>query len=137
MPYFRTIYELDNDNNISDVFLEPVDELFNYFMFVKDNELIVNSCRNKITKTSILFDIEILNKYKEQKLGIFESLNAFSQSFLIKMRDEYGITFNDLKGAIERGRNYNQGRNHNQDPFQRLNQFFKGYTVGSQSWIFE
>lgn len=133
MPYFRTIYELDNDNNISDVFLEPVDELFNYFMFVKDNELIVNSCRNKITKSSILFDIEILNKYKEQKLGIFESLNAFSQSFLIKMRDEYGITFNDLKGAIERGRNYNQGRNHNQDPFQRLNQFFKGYTVGSQS----
>lgn len=133
MPYFRTIYELDNDNNISNVFLEPVDELFNYFMFVKDNELIVNSCRNKITKSSILFDIEILNKYKEQKLGIFESLNAFSQSFLIKMRDEYGITFNDLKGAIERGRNYNQGRNHNQDPFQRLNQFFKGYTVGSQS----
>lgn len=133
MPYFRTIYELDNDNNISDVFLEPVDELFNYFMFVKDNELIVNSCRNKITKSSILFDIEILNKYKEQKLGIFESLNAFSQSFLIKIRDEYGITFNDLKGAIERGRNYNQGRNHNQDPFQRLNQFFKGYTVGSQS----
>ena len=137
MPYFRTIYELDNDNNISNVFLEPVDELFNYFMFVKDNELIVNSCRNKITKSSILFDIEILNKYKEQKLGIFESLNAFSQSFLIKMRDEYGITFNDLKGAIERGRNYNQGRNHNQDPFQRLNQFFKGYTVGSQSWIFK
>lgn len=133
MPYFRTIYELDNDNNISDMFLEPVDELFNYFMFVKDNELIVNSCRNKITKSSILFDIEILNKYKEQKLGIFESLNAFSQSFLIKIRDEYGITFNDLKGAIERGRNYNQGRNHNQDPFQRLNQFFKGYTVGSQS----
>lgn len=133
MPYFRTIYELDNDNNISNVFLEPVDELFNYFMFVKDNELIVNSCRNKITKSSILFDIEILNKYKEQKLGIFESLNAFSQSFLIKIRDEYGITFNDLKGAIERGRNYNQGRNHNQDPFQRLNQFFKGYTVGSQS----
>ncbi|HKL95028.1 MAG TPA: hypothetical protein VJ845_01220 [Haploplasma sp.] len=133
MPYFRTIYELDNDNNISNVFLEPVDELFNYFMFVKDNELIVNSCRNKITKSSILFDIEILNKYKEQKLGIFESLNAFSQSFLIKMRDDYGITFNDLKGAIERGRNYNQGRNHNQDPFQRLNQFFKGYTVGSQS----
>lgn len=131
MPYFRTIYELDNDNNISNVFLEPVDELFNYFMFVKDNELIVNSCRNKITKSSILFDIEILNKYKEQKLGIFESLNAFSQSFLIKMRDEYGITFNDLKGAIERGRNYNQGRNHNQDPIQRLNQFFKGYTVGS------
>lgn len=133
MPYFRTIYELDNDNNISNVFLEPVDELFNYFMFVKDNELIVNSCRNKITKSSILFDIEILNKYKEQKLGIFASLNAFSQSFLIKIRDEYGITFNDLKGAIERGRNYNQGRNHNQDPFQRLNQFFKGYTVGSQS----
>lgn len=133
MPYFRTIYELDNDNNISNVFLEPVGELFNYFMFVKDNELIVNSCRNKITKSSILFDIEILNKYKEQKLGIFESLNAFSQSFLIKIRDEYGITFNDLKGAIERGRNYNQGRNHNQDPFQRLNQFFKGYTVGSQS----
>ena len=137
MPYFRTIYELDNDNNISNVFLEPVDELFNYFMFVKDNELVVNSCRNKITKSSILFDIEILNKYKEQKLGIFESLNAFSQSFLIKMRDEYGITFNDLKGAIERGRNYNQGRNHNQDPFQRLDQFFKGYTVGSQSWIFK
>ena len=68
MPYFRTIYELDNDNNISNVFLEPVDELFNYFMFVKDNELIVNSCRNKITKSSILFDIEILNKYKEQKV---------------------------------------------------------------------
>jgi hypothetical protein len=100
-------------------------------MFVKDNQLIVNGCRTKITKQSILFDIEILNKYKEMKLGAFEIVKAFSPEFLKMLNQEYNITFNDLKGAIENGKNYRSARNFNNNQFKGSNQVSQGYVVGA------
>lgn len=131
MRYRRFIYQLDENNNICDIYLEPVSDLFNYFMFVKDNQLVVNGCRTKITKQSILFDIEILNKYKEMKLGAFEIVKAFSPEFLKMLNQEYNITFNDLKGAIENGKNYRSARNFNNNPFKGSNQVSQGYVVGA------
>ena len=73
--FYRAYYHL-KDNKIDTITIERTNHIFNYFMFVKDNIIVVNSSRKKLTKSAILFDIEIMNKYKAMELGYFPQLDG-------------------------------------------------------------
>lgn len=130
MKYLRFIYILDENNNISDLITENLYERLPYLMFVKDNKIVVNTRREKITKSSLLLDIEIMSKYKEKEYGLFETINKFSANFL-KILREHNIDLNDLKGAIENGKNYHQRNNFNRQSTIIGDNFNKGYVVGA------
>lgn len=130
MYYLRFIYELDSNNNIYNLTTEYVNEYYNYFMFIKDNKIIVNSGRTKITKGSLLRDIEVWNKYKEKGMNLFKDINAFNINFINTLRD-YNINTNDLKEAIDSGKNYHKRNNFNYQPNKSVGAINQGYVVGS------
>lgn len=105
MSTFRTIYEIKNNaltSVVSEKFLGSP-----YFMFLKDDNLIVNRSIGKdLTKKSILFDIECLNKYKES--GKFKDVKGLSKSFIDKLNKDFEITEEEVKEAINLGKSYNR-----------------------------
>ena len=76
--WLRKIYNLNKLNQVDSLTTESIDDILPYFMFIKDNAIVVNSTRVKVTKTSILFDIEIMNKYKTQGVGSFNIIKGLS-----------------------------------------------------------
>lgn len=75
-------------------------------MFIQNDEIVVNSTRKKVTASSILLDLEFLNKYKEQSLKGFVDIQGMSESFIKQLETEFDITLDQIKEAIQRGKNY-------------------------------
>ena len=127
--FYRAYYHL-KDNKIDTITIERTNHIFNYFMFVKDNIIVVNSSRKKLTKSAILFDIEIMNKYKAMELGYFPQLDGVTLNFTNIVK-AYDIEIDDIRKAVENGRNYNKRTHRSEKPNPRVEQVYQRYVVGA------
>lgn len=99
-------------------------------MFTQDNEIVVNiSIGNEITKHGILQDLRVMNKYKAKGFPAFQHIKGLTQNF-INLLATYNITQDEIKEAINIGKNYDERelgvRKLAQDTSSRL----AGFTVG-------
>lgn len=125
----RTLYII-KDNHIAGIETELVNEIYNYGIYVKDNYLMVNGMRDKLTKFSILFDLESIARRKE--LGLLTHVKGITNDFLNQLK-EFEISEKDVKEAMSNGKNFyrNLGRNKNIQPtnnnIKRAERFIVAY----------
>lgn len=110
----RTFYIIE-DNHIVGIETELVSEIYNYGIYPKDNCLMVNGMRDKLTKFNILFDLESITRRKE--LGLLTHVKGIKNDFLKQLK-EFDISEKDVKEAMSSGKNFyrNLGRNKNIQP---------------------
>lgn len=99
-----TIYYIFNDKNmIADYKVDMLSyAMYSYYPY--DEGLYVNRMHNDLTKNAILFDIESITKGREKEI-IKKEFNGYAKSFLDKVYEDFGITTDEIKEAIERGKN--------------------------------
>ena len=77
MRHQRRIYHLNKIGQLDGIGTKELKGRFPYFMFRQENMIYVNSiCNNPYTlkRQAILFDIEMMNKYKAQGKNTFQNL---------------------------------------------------------------
>lgn len=74
-------------------------------MFMQGDTITVNAFRPKLTKGALLFDIEMINKYKEQGRKDFVDILGMTKEFL-ELLENYDITESDIRKAVSNGKNY-------------------------------
>lgn len=125
----RTFYII-KDNYIADIETESVNEVYNYGIYPKDNCLMVNGMRDKLTKFNILFDLESIIRRKE--LGLLTHVKGIKNDFLNQLK-EFDISEEDVKEVMGNGKNFyrNLGRNKNIQPtnnnIKRVERFIVAY----------
>ena len=99
-----TIYYIFNDKNmIADYKVDMLSyAMYSYYPY--DKGLYVNRMHNDLTKNAILFDVESITKGREKEI-IKKEFNGYAKSFLDKVYEDFGITTDEIKEAIERGKN--------------------------------
>lgn len=98
----RTFYIIE-DNHIAGIETELVSKIYNYGIYPKDNCLMVNGMRDKLTKFNILFDLESIARRKE--LGLLTHIKGLKNDFLNQLK-EFGISGKDVKEAMSSGKNF-------------------------------
>lgn len=101
--WLRKLYLMNEEKKITSIKTEYLSEIVRYMAIMKDDYVLVNSSREKITKTSILFDIEVMCDYKEQGIWKFDTLNGLAPEF-IEFVKQYDISIDELRKAIEDGK---------------------------------
>ena len=104
------VYKLNNINQVDILTTSKVDMQLPFFIFTKDNEININGLRGKVRKASILFDIEVISKYREQGLGQLNNIAGFTPKFLQQLLTEYGITEDEVRSAMHIGKYYHKQR---------------------------
>lgn len=117
MRHQRRIYHLNKIGQLDGIGTKELKGRFPYFMFRQENTIYVNSiCNNPYTlkRQAILFDIEMMNKYKAQGKIPFKTLNGLTPKFVNEL-EQYNITIDDIRKAVEDGRDYNKGSDIHKD----------------------
>ena len=100
-----------------------------YLMYMLDDDLVVNrSLRQELTKISILFDLEVLSKWKD--FGRFTKIKGLSNNFLKLLKETYEITELEVKEAMENGKNNNKGTHNVREITTSPDSRLTNFTVG-------
>lgn len=97
-------YIFDKDNNIADFNLEYSD-YNHYSIYPNGKDIYINCHRLKITKYAILFDIENIVYRKEANILKDFKMSGISRDLVDRLNKEYDISLNELKEAIDSGKN--------------------------------
>lgn len=112
-----TIYYIFNEKNMIADYKVDFHSFSNYSYYPYDKGLYVNRMHNDLTKNVILFDIESITKGREKEI-IKKEFNGYAKSFLDKVYEDFGITTDEIKEAIERGKNKGRQQSPHNRSFQ-------------------
>lgn len=131
--YKRTCYKVSNGVLVG-FRIEDTIEPFNFLIFPHDNEIIVNSSRKKISKTSILFDLQIISKYIEQDKPYFKELKGIGELLVIELNKQ-GIEIKEIKEAMQLGKNNSKRQSLYTKLDDGANYLYNHYIVGKKPKI--
>lgn len=124
------IYKLLN-KKINDIEVYETEGIRHYNAYANDNEYIVDSNRDTLSKRSILLDLGtyyhfLFNDNTNNKI---REIKGFTPNFLKKLIG-FGITMKDLREVMDNARNYSMRKNNLPQTYEELINRSPEYTVG-------
>ena len=132
----RTVFTLDNEGKLDSYYMEKLNFSAPFSMFVKDNEVNINSNTPKVTKGSMLTYIEGVARSIDAKLSGWEEVMGINTNLMKQLEKDFSITKEELKEAINNGRNRNKRRHYFKECATTGQVFRNYYIAGSEPGVY-